>query len=382
MPGDITKRQSEIIRAVVREYIQTGLPVSSQLLVEKFKFDISSATARKEMSVLEQVGLLASPHTSSGRIPTDDAFAYYLEDAIHFYSYPVEEKPEWRNFYKEAQLQIEPLFKSTASHLSSSSNYVGFVLAPTAVNAIIKNIEIVSVLENLILVVLVSASGAYYQKKIKLEKEVHQEELHKISRYLTRNLGGYEMIELQQRGLSHLDDEKTSDVDLETALMVAQSVIYYPPEASIYMEGQNYLFRRLIEEYNDHERAERVVRFISDETAFSEYLNSIKDENKINYQIGFEIDGSRYESLSVLVKSYSIGGRNIGVLGVLGLNRMQYDKIIGSINYSSALLSSIFNEKSSLGEINSVTDKNDTRYLPGVKVLPYWSPENEDMEKI
>ncbi len=376
MAGELTDRQVEIIKAIVREYIQTGLPVSSQLLVDKFQFDISSATARKEMSLLEQVGLLDSPHTSSGRIPTDEAFRYFVEDAVNLSSYTVDEKPEWRNLYKEAQLQIEPLFRSTASHLSAASNYVGFVLAPTAINAIIKNIEIISILENLVLVVLVAASGAYYQKKIKLEKEIHQDELHKISRYLTKNLGGYELMELQERGLGTLGKEKSLDLELETAVMIAQSVIYYPPEASLYMEGQNYLFRRLIEDYNDHDRAERVIRFLQDDATFSEFLNAMKKDDKISYTIGLNLDGEPYPGVSVLTRSYSIGGRNIGILGVAGISRMRYDKIIGSLQYSAALLSTIFNEKSNFTEMEDMLERNISgRYLPGVKALPVWTDE-------
>ena len=186
----LTGRQIEVIRAIVSEYVLTGFPVASKILVDKFGFEFSPATVRKEMSVLEQMGYLKSPHTSAGRIPTDFAFQYYINELIGLYEITYTEKQQLESFYQSAKLRLETLLKGTAHMLAMTSSYLGVVLSPQAQSSIIKRIELVSVIENLVLIVLVTGTGTVYQQRMQLSKSVSQEDLYKVSRFLNQELKG------------------------------------------------------------------------------------------------------------------------------------------------------------------------------------------------
>jgi heat-inducible transcriptional repressor len=350
MADQITKRQAEIVRAVVNGYVHSGQPVGSAIIVERFICNISSATVRKEMSVLEQMGYLFSPHTSAGRVPTDRAIELYIDELIDLFEDSLETGSDLEEFYKTANMQVDKLMKVTAQQLAASSENAGFVLTPRATGAVINRIELVSITENVALVVLVSRTGTIYQKKIKLEKSHSQEDLYKISRYLNQMLKGYEIDDIKEKGLSSFMDSGTDIGELaNTALLVAQSIIYMPPGQQVLLEGEATLFKKLLEEHPDIKQAEKIVRAIDNKDYLIELLNNLKTNGRINTQVGIEVDGEHISGISVMSRPYSVGGRSIGSLGVIGICRMPYENIIRSMDYSSEILSNVLKE---MGELD------------------------------
>ncbi|MDH4198937.1 MAG: heat-inducible transcriptional repressor HrcA [Spirochaetia bacterium] len=346
----ITKRQAEIVRAVVNGYVLTGQPVGSAIIVERFICDISSATVRKEMSVLEQMGYLFSPHTSAGRIPTDLGMELFIDELINIYEDSIENISEFEDFYKSANMQVDKLMKVTAQQLASASQNAGFVLTPAATGAVINRIEIVSVTDNIGLVILISQTGTIFQKKIKFETAHSQEDFYKISRYLNQMLKGYEIEDIKEKGLAFFFDSSTDLGDLgNSAMIVAQNLIYLPPDQQVLFEGEAALYKRLLEEHPNTGEAEKLVRILDDKEFLMELLNTLKSDKRINVQVGLDIDGEHISGISVLSRGYSVGGRNIGSLGVIGVNRMPYEQIIRSMDYSSAILSNVLKET---GELN------------------------------
>ena len=360
-----TDRQLEIIRAIVCEYVMSGQPVGSQVLVNKNSLDISSATARKEMSILEQMGYLISPHTSAGRVPTDLAFQFYVNDLLSLYEITLTEKSKLENFYRQAKMQLDQLLQATASMLAMTSEYAGVVLSPVSTGSILKRVELVSVLDNLVLVIMISGSGSVYQKKIKLNKAVSQDDLYKISRFLNQRLKGYELSDLQDRGLEFLSEESSALADLrEIAVAIAQNLVYNPPDQEVYVEGENSLYRQIMQTIP--ERADLVIHHLDNKNNISNILNRLKAGSGVKVQFGLDINGEHIEGISVLAKGYSIGGRNMGALGVIGINRMPYDKLIPTIDYSSQILSEVLNQHSD-EQIDEVTEMPFNRTLPNIE---------------
>ncbi|HRP70272.1 MAG TPA: heat-inducible transcriptional repressor HrcA [Turneriella sp.] len=345
----MTQRQGEILRALVKEYVTSGEPVGSQILVEKSAMAFSSATVRKEMSVLEQMGLLSSPHTSAGRIPTDRAFQLYLADLVHLFEITLNQKAELENLYRSAALQLDQLLKTTAQMLAQTSNFTGIVLAPNSVGSSIKRIELVSVMENLVLMVMVSSSGAIYEKKIKLDRAVSQEELYKISRYLNQNLKGHELGDVQERGLEFLRtslNELGELSDIGTA--VTQAIVYNPPDQTIHIEGDANLHRKIYEITSDRHKADRIIQQLADKDYLSRIFEKMKNLPQVGSQVGLEIDGEILSGITILGKGYTLSGKSVGALGVIGANRMPYEKIIPALDYSSQILSNVLGEKTNI----------------------------------
>ncbi len=345
----MTSRQGEILRALVKEYVASGEPVGSQILVEKFGMTFSPATVRKEMSVLEQMGLLSSPHTSAGRIPTDRAFQLYLADLVNLFEITLNQKTELEDLYRSAALQLDQLLKTTAQMLAQTSNFAGIVLAPNSIGSSIKRIELVSVMESLVLMVMISSSGAIYEKKIKLERVVNQEDLYKISRYLNQNLKGFDLGDVQERGLEFLSGSLAELGDLsDIGTAVTQAIVYNPPDQTIHIEGDSNLHRKIYELTNDRRKAERVISQLENKDFVSSVFERMKNLPQVGSQVGLEIDGEILSGITILGKGYTLSGKSIGALGVIGANRMPYERIIPALDYSSQILSNVLSEKSNI----------------------------------
>ena len=343
----ITERQSKIIQAVVSEYVLSGQPVGSHSIMDDYQLEISSATIRKEMSVLEQMGLLKSPHTSSGRVPTDNAIQYYVDELVSLYEITLSEKARLEDFYRKAKWQLDQLLQRTAQLLSLNSNSAGVVLAPVSTGSVIKRVELISILDNLILAVIVSHSGAIFQKKIQTETGINQESLYKISRFLNQHLNGYEIFDLQEKGLSFLV-ESTELLDqklMDIAIQVVQSFVYNPPDQEVYIDGEGNFYRQLLEYASDSGSAKAIMNKILNQKFIREKMNHLRDASRVTSQIGLDVDGEYIAGISILTKGYSVGGRDMGALGVVGCNRIPYDKLIPTIDYSSILLSNVLEER-------------------------------------
>ncbi len=345
----MTTRQGEILRALVKEYVASGEPVGSQVLVEKFSMAFSPATVRKEMSVLEQMGLLNSPHTSAGRIPTDRAFQLYLADLVHLFEITLNQKTELEELYRSAALQLDQLLKTTAQMLAQTSNFAGIVLAPNSMGSSIKRIELVSIMENLVLMVMVSSSGAIYEKKIKLERAVNQEDLYRISRYLNQNLKGYELGDVQERGLEFLQASVKDLGELsDIGMAVTQAIVYNPPDQTMHIEGDANLYRKIYELVPERKNAERIIQQLESKDYIAHIFERMKNLPQVGSQVGLEIDGELLSGITILGKGYTLSGKSIGALGVIGANRMPYEKIIPALDYSSQILSNVLSEKNNI----------------------------------
>lgn len=353
MPEGITERQIQIIRAIVNEYVLTGEPVGSNALVDKFGFTISPATVRKEMSVLEQMGFLKSPHTSAGRIPADAAFEIYIEDLINLYEITLNHKNQLDEFYRSAQLQLDQLLKSIAQMLAMTSNQLGVVLSPVSTDSVLKRIELVSVLDNLVLAVMVSQSGSVFQKKIKLDRPISQEELYKISRFLNQNVKGYELSQFRDRGLEFLSEgQRHLGDNASVAMNIAQALVFNPPDQTVYVEGENQLFASILEASAQREDAEFLIRRLSDEAYLCSVFNHVKNSKHVTVQMGLDIDGRQFGGFALLAKDYAVGGRSLGALGVIGVNRMPYERLIPTLDYSAQILSNVLSQRAETSEAN------------------------------
>lgn len=345
----MTERQGEILRALVKEYVVSGEPVGSQILVEKFSMAFSPATVRKEMSVLEQMGLLSSPHTSAGRVPTDRAFQLYLGDLVSLFEITLNQKAELEDLYRSAALQLDQLLKTTAQMLAQTSNFAGIVLAPNSIGSSIKRIELVSVMESLVLMIMISSSGAIYEKKIKVERSVNQEDLYKISRYLNQNLKGFELGDVQERGLEFLSGSLAELGELsDIGMAVTQAIVYNPPDQTIHIEGNTNLHRKIYELTPDRRKAERIITQLENQDYISSVFERMKNLPQVGTQVGLEIDGEILSGITILGKGYTLSGKSVGALGVIGANRMPYEKLIPALDYSSQILSNVLSEKSNI----------------------------------
>lgn len=343
MKAQITDRQAEIIRHVIEEYVDEGTSVSSQVLVEKYCLPYSSATIRKEMSILEQMDYLFSPHTSSGRRPTEGAFRFYIERVLSIYQVAPSEKKRLESLYEKNGTEVETVLKGTAQNLAKASACVGFVTAPLSQNSIIQNIHLVSVRSDCALIIMVSTASTIFQNQVTLLHSATQEDLNIVSRFFNKHLSALDLGSLQQRGLSFLSDTCGELGDLaELGVMLLQNFVYNPPEQKVHLDGLNNLHNKLLSEDKSTSEAEEIIEKVKNRDFLLNLAEEIKDDEEVFSCVGMVLDSVEYSGVSFLGKMYTVDGRKMGYLGVIGSVRMPYNRLIPTILCSAHLLSGVF----------------------------------------
>jgi len=184
---ELNERIKDILTAVVHRYITTGEPVSSAMIAEKYNLDLSTATIRHEMYLLEKYDYLWQPHTSSGRIPTDKGYRFYVDNLMVKNYLREKEKREIIRIYNKSK-EFEETMKVTSQLLSKLTNNIGVVLAPVIYNDLVKNIQFIPVGSNRILTIIITDTGLICQKIIKVSGEINKDRLKYLSNFINSKL--------------------------------------------------------------------------------------------------------------------------------------------------------------------------------------------------
>ncbi|MCB1147872.1 MAG: hypothetical protein KDK38_13815, partial [Leptospiraceae bacterium] len=192
-----------------------------------------------------------------------------------------------------------------------------------------------------------------------------QEDLYKISKFLNAYLPGHEISSLQIKGLDFLSDaHSTLGEHADTAVHIAQSLVYSPPDQNVIVEGENNFVRELLESHNEKAEAHKIIHYLQNRSELCSLINTIITNPTVSVQIGIDIDGSHYEGITILTRRYSVGGAALGALGVIGTSRMPYDRLIPAMNYGARMLSEVLSRR---GEISSDDDYID---MEALTILP------------
>ncbi len=221
---------------MINEYILNGEPIGSRTLSKKYNIDLSPASIRNELADLEEWGFLYQPHTSAGRIPTDEGLRYYIDSILVIRNLTEFEKEIIDNSYRGSTFEFIDIMKETSRLLSDFSRFTGVVLAPKFENIIFKHIEMVKFRKNQILTVLVSKTGVIQNKIIEIDEEISQDELYKFSRYLNELLTDLSLKEARKKIVAEMKKEKNMyDWLLSMALKLSQKAFSSEIEDDIYI---------------------------------------------------------------------------------------------------------------------------------------------------
>ncbi len=340
MPADLIDRHADILRLVVEGYIHTGQPVSSLYLTENFNLGISSATIRAVFADLERSGYLYAPHRSSGRIPTEKGYRFYVQSLLSEQFTTDVDQGFIQSEYLKREFRIPEILDATCHLLSHLTEYVGVVLGPEPEAAVLKHIELIDLGQDELLVIFVTRSGVVYSKTLFIEDRIPGALLYRLSRYLNHYLKGNDFNEIKRKLLEDPYAD-TSDREICGALNsinrhLAGSFNLVKGEDELYTAGLEKFFARIagqnrqkLEELSELFRSQEKIRSIIKETiALDEVLVSIEGD----------MDETLH-GLSMVAASYKMGEKRIGSIGVIGPNRMDYRKVVSLVDYIRILMS-------------------------------------------
>ncbi len=339
--SELTGRQKRILMLVVREHIETAQPVGSKRLVERYRLGVSPATVRNELAALTEMGYLRQPHTSAGRVPTEEGYRYFVGQLVNQVELPPEVQHTITHQFFQARHGIEQWIHLAASILAHQSRAVSLVTAPHAEKARYKHLELISTQGRQVLMVLVLVGGEVLQQILTLAEPVPQELLSRVAEELNRVCAGRSADEIA--ALPSRSDSLENDV--LSLLLRDMRAADERVSGEIYIDGLTNVLSE--PEFTDPDEARRALRLIEERSLLQDLLaRTVMKSNVggLHVLIGGEGTWEELHQCSMILARYGVPGLVTGTLGVLGPIRMPYARTIPTVRFVAYLLSDLIQE--------------------------------------
>ena len=351
---ELPDRKMRILKAIVRNYLETGEPVGSRTISKLTDLKLSSATIRNEMADLEEMGLITQPHTSAGRIPTDAGYRLYVDDMLSSERRELQDERkellDMRDLLVQRQDRLEIMLQKVAKTLAVSTNYASMISSPTTRSSKIKFIQLSQVDPHNVLAVIVIEGNLIRNKVIPVDEELSAENMLKLNMLLNTNLCGLAVEEIT---LGLIEGIKRN-AGIHTAIIndvidAAAEIVRSEEELKIYTSGANNIFK--YPELADHQRASEIISDFEEKQALGSIVQetlAADGQKGIQVYIGDEMPVARMRDCSVVTATYELGEGMKGTIGIIGPKRMDYDKVVSVLQTSMNQLDALYKPGSGL----------------------------------
>ncbi len=331
---ELTHRQEEILSLIVRAYTQSPEPISSKYLVETAHMGFSSATIRNEMAVLEELGYIVAPHTSAGRVPTENGYRYFVKHLLNVGDLSAVEQTHIAEKFQTAPLVTEQFMRHAATVLARTVNSAALITPPVAETSKFKHLELIAIQGRLVLMVLVVYGGAVHQQMLTLEESISQEQLSTIASRINALCENLNASEVRMKAV-HL-----SLVERDVAELCADMIERADTSQvrSIYREGLS----EIINSFQSTEGTQQAIRVFEERAVLNMILGEMLTPiiNHVQVVIGGEGRWEELKHLSFVLSRYGVAGQFSGAVGVLGPTHLNYSRAVGAVRYVSGLMTS------------------------------------------
>lgn len=338
---DLTDRQKLILTLIIHEHIRTAQPVGSKTLVDKYNLTMSSATVRNEMALLTDYELLRQPHTSAGRVPTEEGYRFFVGNLVQKSGLPTNTRRTITHQFYQSRQDIEQWLRLAASVLANQSQAASLVTAPHAERAIFKHLELIATRGRQVLMVLVLVGGEIRQQFITLNEPVSQENLSTIAAQIS-NL----CVRCDVEKISRLRSQMNAlGKDILDILITEMTLIEESPTGEIYLDGLTNVLSE--PEFSESDEARQALHVLEERSLLENLLASTvmnSDVGGIQVLIGGEGTWEELRQCSVVLARYGDPETLTGSIGVLGPIRMPYDRTISTVRFVANVLSDLVAE--------------------------------------
>ena len=337
----LSDRQKLILTLIIHEHIHSAQPVGSNSLVDKYDLAMSSATVRNEMAALTDYQLLRQPHTSAGRVPTEEGYRYFVGNLIQQSGLPTTTRRTITHQFYQSRQDIEQWLKLAASVLANQSQAASLVTAPHSDKAVFKHLELIATHGRQVLMVVVMMGGEIRQQFISLAEPVSQERLSQIANQLTGLCARCD-IEKISRLRGQLDALGQEILDI---LMAEMALIEGAATGEIYLDGMSNVLSE--PEFAESDEARQALHIFEERSLLENLLSSTvlnTDLGGIQVLIGGEGTWEELRQVSVILARYGSPETLTGSIGVLGPIRMPYDRTISTVRFVANVLSDLVAE--------------------------------------
>jgi len=353
-PVVMNERANHLMKILVEKYIHDGSPIGSKALQESSGLNLSSATIRHIMSDLEKLGLLQSPHTSAGRIPTPQGYRLFVDKLISINPSSVQVNEDFNRTLLEHSLSADAvkqqsqssLLKSTSNFLSDITKMASVVLCPSAKSLQLKHIEFLPLSKSRLLVIIVSSDGDVKNRFIEIKENYSTSQLQQMTNYLNSIFVGQSISALQQSLITEMEKTRGHiDKWMQQAINIAKNSLVNHDETNtenLICSGETNLIQ--YDDMNDMGKMRELFNAFHEKQKMIDMLHHVDSARDVQIYIGSESGYDAFSSCSLVAKSYQIDEGTVGVLGVIGPTRMAYNKIIPIVNITAKILNSAFHK--------------------------------------
>ncbi len=338
----LDERKYLILQAIIDDYIMTAVPVGSRTISRKSGVGYSPATIRNEMSDLEELGYLAQPHTSAGRVPSYKAYRLYVDHLMKTVRLTSDEREQMQEHLICKSKQVESVIRSAANVLSDATKYTSVIIAPKLGTLRIRHVQLVPVAERTALMVIVTNAGIVKDAIIRVPEGMDADDLYAISRMLTQKLAD-KPLEAVRQAFSELlrNAEQNRKLLGETLSVIEQRLESGPDAADVIVGGSGNMLE--YPEYSDVNKARSFLAVLESKDTLRKLVG--RDGGmEISIRIGPENQVPELNDCSIVTASYRVGDHSTGTLGIIGPTRMNYNRVISVLDFMGRALSDVLSE--------------------------------------
>ena len=347
---ELSERKKRILKAIVDAHIVDGEPVGSKYIMQDEHLNCSSATIRNEMAELEALGYLEQPHTSAGRVPSELGYRFYVDSLIESYAMTTNEITEINKLLKSKMNELDQILMAASKLAGNLTNYTSFVMKPRASSVKIKRFDVIFVDRHSLLLVMISDGGAVVTKRLSIDKSVSQLTASDLAVALNDHIAGLTANEITLPII----------VELENAMGDKSGIIN--PIIKIIYESMNELdggdlkisgMDRLLQypEYSNKDQLRELLGAFEKKEDILDLVSDTESEG-VNVVIGSESSVKVMNNSALVFKPVVRDGKTLGAIGIIGPRRMDYAKVVATIEGLAGNVESILNDNDMIPEKN------------------------------
>jgi heat-inducible transcriptional repressor len=340
---DLDARARRLLRTLIAQYLADGEPVGSRTLSRSSGLDVSPATIRNIMADLEDAGLVASPHTSAGRVPTPRGLRLFVDSLIELQPLPREEMARLQRELPSGPTTTRDLLGNVSSLLSAMTHFAGVVTVPRQADFPLRHIDFVALPESRVLVILVFSDNQVQNRVIQLAKPLEPGQLEQAANYLNTHFAGLRLDDIRAHLLRELR-EASSELNRMLSSAVELAAASFAPQADgddVLVSGQTNLMGYA--ELANLDRLRELFEAFQKKNELLQLMEVCAKAPGVRLFIGEESGFAALDGCSVVTATYGTQGRVLGAVGVIGPTRMAYERVIPVVQATAGVLSDALN---------------------------------------
>lgn len=328
----LDERKRRILQAIIDDYIDTAEPIGSRTIARKHELGLSSATIRNEMADLEEMGYLAQPHTSAGRVPSDKGYRLYVDQLMKVKELSVDEIESIKSALEIRINELSQLIRQASAVMSRITKYTSMAVTPQMKKSVLKAVQVVPIEPGKVLVIVVTNAGVVRNSLVKIPELVSADFLIQVSNILNDRLSGLTLEQINMPVIMELTNRiGVSRETLITILSTVADCINLIDDPEVYLEGATNILN--YPEFHDVAKAKEFLSTLDEKEILSKLLAGGHPGTGVSIQIGNENLIQEIRDCSLVTTTYSVGDVVIGSIGIIGPTRMEYGRVISSMDH-------------------------------------------------